>query len=235
MEWQLIDSGRLPPEEIMAKDALLLQQLQNNPRPILHLYDWQGDCLTYGYFTKPEDLLDLSAIDEHCVYMARRPTGGGVIFHLTDLAFSVLIPENHVHFSLNSLENYAFVNSKIAQAIRHFTQERVQASLWSADMCGEQECEQFCMAHPTIYDLVIDGKKVGGAAQRKTRWGFLHQGSLSLRPPPLDLLRRVIKKKSVLENMQKNTYALLEGEISIAELNLVRHQLKEAIKKIFMV
>lgn len=234
MKWHLIDSGRLPPEQIMAKDALLLQQLQNNPHPILHFYDWEGDCLTYGYFTNPENYLDLSAVKQYRINMARRPTGGGIIFHLTDFAFSVLIPASHPDFSFNSLDNYGFINCQISQAILHLTEKRVQANLWMVDGCPEPCRSKFCMSQPTQYDLVVQGRKVGGAAQRKTKWGFLHQGSLSLTLPPMSLLKKIVKEKSILDSMQKNTYELLGNGISGGELFQARCEIKEAIMKIFI-
>ncbi len=230
MKWHWIDSGRLPPEEIMLKDAFLLQQLQHHPHPVLHFYDWQGDCLTYGYFTNPENLLDLAAIKQHHIKMARRPTGGGVIFHLTDFAFSVLIPASHPNFSINSLDNYGYINSKISQAISHFSNQRVQADLWKADICCESSKTQFCMSHPTQYDLVVQGKKVGGAAQRKTKWGFLHQGSLSLAFPSWELLCKIIKDKTILKSMQMNTYPLLENGVTAERLIQSRNEIKESLK-----
>ena len=50
------------------------------------------------------------------------------------------------------------------------------------------------MAKPTPFDLVIEGKKVGGAAQRRTRKGLLHQGSLSVCPPPIWAAGKGVKR-----------------------------------------
>lgn len=230
MQWLIIDSGRLPPEQIMAKDARLLEELQFNPQPILHLYEWEGDCLTYGYFTQPAQHLDLDALKECQLQMARRPTGGGIIFHLTDFAFSILIPAIHPHFSFNSLENYAYINGLVAQALAHLNQRSVQAKLWVENERELSVSTQFCMARPTQYDLIVDERKVGGAAQRKTKWGFLHQGSLSLMLPPFALLNKVIRDKSVLDKMQKNSYPLFGIDVSVKQLQEKRDEVKEAIK-----
>jgi lipoate-protein ligase A len=37
-----------------------------------------------------------------------------------------------------------------------------------------------CFSNPVIDDLLLNGRKIAGAAQRRTRGGFLHQGSIQL-------------------------------------------------------
>ncbi len=231
--WQIIESGRLLPDAIMAKDAFLLEQLESNPFPILHCYEWQNPCLTYGYFTDPSRYLDFKALEECGLQMARRPTGGGMIFHLSDFAFSILIPANHPRFSLNTLENYAFINQKVAEIVSFFTQHSLQPQLLPIDSpCSSQDCHAFCMAKPTQYDLIIEGKKIGGAAQRRTRFGLLHQASLSLLFPPLEILCRVLKNyESVLEAMQMHSYCMLNSQTTTQQLQEARIQLKNLLQQ----
>lgn len=210
MRWQVIESGRMPPQDIMQKDAELLAGLENKPGPLLHLYEWDGDCLTYGYFTDPSKYLYLQSINRHQIQMARRPTGGGIIFHLTDFAFSVLVPACYPHFSLNTLDNYAYVNRKVIQVINRISPLTLEPELLAQKpMCQELYCHAFCMAKPTQYDIIVQGKKVGGAAQRRTKYGYLHQGSIALALPSLQLLKDVLKEEAIiLEAMQANTYTL---------------------------
>jgi lipoate-protein ligase A len=232
--WQIIESGYLSPEAIMAKDADLLAQLDPQGPSILHFYDWNAPCLTYGYFTDPSCHLNLEALQYHGLQKARRPTGGGIIFHLSDLAFSVLIPASHPRFSLNTLDNYAFINEKVAAAAAHFTSQSLQPQLLNEEpVCLSKECHAFCMAKPTQYDLMLHHKKVGGAAQRRTKQGLLHQGSLSLLPPPIDLLQKVLKNSElVLDAMHKHSDYLLSNQMMMSDLTQVREKLKETLKKL---
>jgi lipoate-protein ligase A len=231
--WQIIDSGILPPEKIMAKDAFLLQTLDRDP--LLHFYEWEGPCLTYGYFTDPARYLDLRALELCGLQKARRPTGGGIIFHLSDFAFSVLVPACHPRFSLNTLDNYAFINQTVAEVIAHFTAQSLQPHLLALEPpCRERDCHAFCMAKPTQYDLILEGKKVGGAAQRRTRRGLLHQATLSLLFPPVDLLRKVLKNHEiVLKAMQQHSYCILSEQITTQNLQEARTQIKELLKQFF--
>lgn len=186
----------------MQKDAELLANLGS--KPILHLYEWEGKCLTYGHFSDPLKHLKQSGLDTYGIKTARRPTGGGVIFHLTDYAFSILIPTTYPSFSINTLDNYAYINRKVINAIQAIFP--VPLSLLKKESV---DCLGFCMAQPTQYDIVMDRKKIGGAAQRRTKKGYLHQGSISLMLPPLDLLQDVLKDESILHAMQTHTYPLL--------------------------
>ena len=80
--------------------------------------------------------LDLKALEASGLHLARRPTGGGIIFHLTDFAFSVLIPANHPSFSQNTLENYALVNRPVAFAISEIAPS--PPGLHSAFLCSKR-------------------------------------------------------------------------------------------------
>lgn len=208
----------------MQKDAELLANIVSLNTPLLHLYEWEGNCLTYGYFMDPYKHLDKKALQKHKILLARRPTGGGIIFHLTDFAFSLFIPASHPHFSLNTLENYAYVNGLILQIIAPLLQSTTYAELLQTST----ERSTFCMAQPTQYDLICKGKKLGGAAQRRTKAGLLHQGSISLAIPPLDILQEVLKNDlTLVEAMQKHSYMLCS---EINQLHDMRQAIKELLK-----
>ena len=76
----------------MDLDAKLLEEMKPDDAPILHLYEWEQDSGTYGYFLKPDKYLDMTQAQKRGLTLARRPTGGGIVFHVCDLAFSALVP-----------------------------------------------------------------------------------------------------------------------------------------------
>jgi lipoate-protein ligase A len=54
---------------------------------------------------------------------------------------------------------------------------------WSACDDGPQGrgySRHLCFANPVLADVMIDSRKIAGAAQRRTRAGLLHQGSIQL-------------------------------------------------------
>ncbi len=115
---EIIDTGIDSAEKIMRFDGNLLENLDPNGKPILHFYRWAKPSATYGYFISPEKHLDLKKAEEKGLALARRPTGGGIVFHIWDLAFSFLMPSGHPAFSENTLENYRFVNEAVLAAMR---------------------------------------------------------------------------------------------------------------------
>jgi lipoate-protein ligase A len=202
MDWDIIETEAASAQENMRLDEKLLEEL--GQKPILHLYDWKTPSATYGYFLDPAKFLDIEKVKKHGLDLARRPTGGGIVFHIWDLAFSVLIPACSPHYSTNTLENYRYVNGVVQKAIKEFIGK--DFSLISADTSSwDKSCESFCMARPTQYDVVLEGKKVVGAAQRKRKHGFLHQGTIALSLPNEEFLQEILLpgtrvKQAILEH-----------------------------------
>ncbi|MBS4166243.1 Uncharacterized protein NEOC65_001328 [Neochlamydia sp. AcF65] len=229
MKWTILQDAVDTAQNNMDKDLKLLQNIGCTANPILRFYGWQGPCATYGYFINPLLFLDVAGMQKHGLQLGRRPTGGGIVFHLTDLAFSVIIPAKHPCYSLNTLDNYAWVNQQVAEAVKAFKNEIVTAFLKIEPLSTDELCRHFCMAKPTIYDVMVEGKKIGGAAQRRTREGFLHQGTLSIALPDESLLKAVLKKGTeVWEAMKSYSYALEEGA-NANQLEEIRHQLRHLL------
>ena len=201
----------------------LLNSLKKNPRCILHFYNWKKKAATYGYFTKPCEFLNLKEVEKKGIEIARRPTGGGILFHLSDLAFAFFLPANHPSYSINTMENYEIVNMAILEGLKKWVNpvELLQTDLRAPDHASQH----FCMAKPTRYDVIIDGRKIAGGAQRRVQWGLLHQGSIHLKALPLDLLDEILLPGTcVVEEMRKNT---------VPDLNIDPEEIKLTLQMSF--
>lgn len=232
MPWAELDSGIASATAIMDQDQQLLQNLRCDSSPLIHFYEWAGDSVTYGYFMDPYRLLNRDVIEKRQLHLARRPTGGGITFHLFDFAFSILVPASHPHFSINTLDNYLFINKLVAEAIHPFT-GKVEFLIDDRQPISEA-CSCFCMAKPTKYDIMLQGCKVGGAAQRRTKQGYLHQGSIFLMLPPVDFLQEVLSSDhQVIEAIQQQSFALLGSPVSAGQLSSARREIKALLAKRF--
>ncbi|MBS0626960.1 MAG: lipoate--protein ligase family protein, partial [Verrucomicrobia bacterium] len=222
-------------ERIMQKDQELLEKMPLEKDPILHFYEWNGPSATYGYFLDPNKFFCMNSVEKLGLQLARRPTGGGIIFHLWDFAFSALIPSSHPSFSQNTLQNYAYINLKVLAAVEEFLQIRgFELTDEDGQILGEG-CGNFCMAKPTRYDVMLGGRKVAGAAQRKTKGGFLHQGSISLVMPSKEWLQEVLLSElNVLEAMSLFTFPLLGEKALPSEVPLKRKEIQKLIIKHFI-
>ncbi|MGE5196523.1 MAG: lipoyl protein ligase domain-containing protein [Anaerolineae bacterium] len=231
--WEVFDTGVNTAEENMRIDAHLLETIQERAHPLVHFYEWETDSATYGHFIDPEDFLHLEEAARFGIALARRPTGGGIIFHSFDFAFSVLMPKSFSAFSENTLENYAFVNRATQKALSEFLGIKTALTLTPVDLDTlDTNCKRFCMARPTKYDVMLGGQKVAGAAQRRSKKGLLHQGSISLLPPSYEKLGKILKvHERVLEGMQKYTKPLLGKEASRRQIQEAKCELRQLLAK----
>jgi lipoate-protein ligase A len=159
------DSEARPAALNMALDEALLE---NSPSPTLRCYRWKGPALSFGYFGSYADVADHRGTRE----IVRRWTGGGVVPHGDDLTYSVIIPASHPFFVRSSLAIYSGVHDAIREAL---TENGVNATL--ANSVSPKVSEN-CFANPVRADVMSDGRKIAGAAHRRSRAGLLHQGSI---------------------------------------------------------
>jgi lipoate---protein ligase len=215
---KVIYSEKISAQEIMDRDKEMLDSIKRDDAPILHFYSWNSPSATYGYFIDPRKHLNLHNCEKLEIDLARRPTGGGIVFHLWDWAFSFILPVSHPRFSSDTLDNYFFVNSQALLAIKDFLKKRrgkeeEPFSIFSVDKFESgKPSYNFCMATPTKYDVIVEGKKAVGAAQRRTKEGYLHQGTISLFLPDPFILNQLLLDSKVAQLMLLNTFSLLSNK-----------------------
>ena len=233
--WNVLDTGINSAKKNMEIDAQLLAQMRPDDSPLLHFYEWEQRSGTYGHFIKIEKFLNLEKAKREGLTFAKRPTGGGVLFHFCDLAFSALVPSNSPLFLERTLDNYNFINGHVKQAIKLFFKSSKTPSLLPQDPLPSNSASQnFCMAKPTIYDVMIGEKKIAGAAQRRKREGYLHQGSIAIALPEKALLEELLLPNAqVIEAMHLNSFSILETPYTKSDLEEVRMELRSFLIESF--
>jgi lipoyl(octanoyl) transferase len=152
----------------MALDEALLHTAAKRGRPLLRVYEWEKPSVSFGYFQKfPTALAE-------CHEVVRRPTGGGVVYHVQDTTYTVVVPREHALYAMKTADAYCTLHKAVAAAFQT-RPELHQAPLRSPH--GSYECFQ----RPVHGDVVADGRKLAGGAQRRTKSGLLHQGSVAAR------------------------------------------------------
>lgn len=229
MGWRVWDTGSATAEENMAMDRGLMSSLE--PNGVIHFYDWQVESATYGHFIDPYLYLNKEAIKQRNMQVAKRPTGGGILLHGLDLTFSVWIPVSHPFFSVNTLQNYQRINQVISEAISRFSNGALHPSLLCVESSDSaSHLRHFCMAKPTLYDVMIDRCKVSGGAQRRTKHGFLHQGSIALCLPSQEKLEGLfLPATSPVNAMCSNSFGLLGADCTPQQLQEAKSYLKKLI------
>lgn len=157
----------------MARDLLLLEAYPQPETPRFRAYGWSEPAFTFGVSQRWADYRPKAPADAALV---RRATGGGLVSHLEDWTFALVLPSGHPVFALEALESYGVVLLALEQALR--AQGQPVARVPSPSGPRGFHAPEICADRPEPHDLVnaVDGRKVAGAAQKRTRDGLLLEG-----------------------------------------------------------
>lgn len=173
-DWDFWPDGDHAPALNMALDEALLLTAARRARPLLRFYGWDRPAVSIGYTQH-------AAAAPAGFAMVRRPTGGGVVYHDVDFTYTVVIPANHWLNTVDRIASYAFINHAVLNGLARC---RVSGTLATAEIPASVDRHRMvCFQTPTRYDVLAAGRKVAGSAQRRTRDGILHQGSLHFGGP----------------------------------------------------
>lgn len=172
----MLDSGPRDPAHNMAVDEALLESAPALGRPVLRFYGWTEPAATFGYFQKISELEAVTNLRP----LIRRPTGGGLVPHDADWTYSLAFAPAHAWHALRAAESYERVHRWLLAA---FARLGVATELAP---CCRKEIPGQCFAGHEKSDLLWHGRKIAGAAQRRTRSGLLIQGSVQ---PPSGTVR----------------------------------------------
>jgi lipoate-protein ligase A len=145
----------------MAIDEALLRAAQ---APMLRIYRWARPAVSFGYFGKWAEV-QRAWPDRDAV---RRWTGGGIVPHGDDITYSLIVPNTHPFARLGPVESYRAIHEVLAAALGN-------ASLATR---ADPKISEACFENAVQDDVVLAGRKIAGAAQRRSKRGLLHQGSI---------------------------------------------------------
>ncbi len=149
----------------MAIDEALLEW---SSLPAIRFYRWARPSVSFGYFGRFQEVAEFEATHD----LVRRWTGGGIVFHDNDLTYSLIVPFSNHAGPRMSEEIYREVHQALRDALNQLD--------FGAQMVTRRPSanSNACFASPVIADVMVAGRKVAGAAHRRTKTGLLHQGSI---------------------------------------------------------
>jgi lipoate-protein ligase A len=170
--WRLITTWGAPPSFNMGLDEALLQS--RDAPPTLRFYSWSPDTLSLGYFQRYEDVPGI----EKAGAVVRRITGGGAIHHVNELTFSFSTSEEDPLYAGKVADSYCRVHDAIAAALKS---QGVEARIrCDSESVSDVEGTGMCFHKSCAQDLVWEGRKGVGSAQRRKDGRVLHHGSIKL-------------------------------------------------------
>ena len=161
----------------MAIDEALLEIAKI---PSIRFYGWHSPAVSFGYFGRFADVAHYAAERD----LVRRWTGGGIVFHGDDLTYSIVIPSGDPAFDESSISIYEKVHCALRNALAaNGTRVELAAMGRDAALRRPRTAQRavptnMCFANAVRADVMINGRKIAGAAQRRARAGLLQQGSI---------------------------------------------------------
>ena len=174
--WRLIDSGPGRASYNMALDeAIALSVRRHDAPPSLRFYGWDSLSLSIGCFQKSADL-DLAYCKKALISVIRRPTGGRAILHGDELTYSFSARSDQPPFSRGLLDSYRSISSAFCRALKKIGVD-AEAKM-SKERGRVLTRSPLCFASSSYGEILVDHRKLVGAAQKRWQDGLLQQGSV---------------------------------------------------------
>ena len=189
--------------------------------PLIRFYRWRSSALSFGYFGRFTDIARYQCERD----LVRRWTGGGIVFHGEDLTYSLVIPASDTAFAESSISIYEKIHQALCNALSETGWRAVVAAVVDSEpgsatvatRTGISDAGYGCFANPVRADVMIDGRKIAGAAQRRTRRGLLQQGSIQGIDLQSDLAQRFARVLSIDRSERKVDEKILNPARKLAE------------------
>lgn len=202
-EWRFLSFQYYNAFENMAIDEAIVRNSQQEICfPTLRFYSWEKPSVSLGYFQNVEDEVNIKFCQDMGIPIVRRPTGGKAVLHEGDLTYSVVAQEDNPLFPTGLLGTYQIISRCIATGLAKLG---IQADmLKEGRQAVAAELGALCFSMPSQYELLVEGKKICGSAQMRTKGVFLQHGSLLMEFDPRSSCLAISKKNgSVSEEAAK--------------------------------
>jgi len=224
---RFVDTGFSDCYTNMAVDEAMFSEYCHGRAPAtLRLYGWRPAAFSFGYFQDPSTEFDLEKLRNKNISIVRRMTGGGVIFHDQELTYSIVCSDRELDsLSGHVKESYKKLCGFLIDAYRCLGL-KAEFSMEEPVSCREN---WFCFAHRERYDIVINGMKIGGNAQKRHKGAIFQHGSIPLRSSIKEALPFLGKSPF----SQIKSYSLEEAAGRIVSYDELKNILKGSFEKHF--
>ena len=164
----------------MAIDEALLRSFATTSVPVLRLHGWNPPTLSLGRFQRADEVLDLDRCRADRIPVVRRITGGGVIYHADELTYSLVCAPEQIPPASSVKDSFRVLTGFLLSFYRSLGLDATYAvdALPEGTRLGERT--PFCFAGRESFDILANGRKIGGNAQRRQKGAIFQHGSIPL-------------------------------------------------------
>lgn len=177
--WELVIDGAIDGKSNMAIDAALFEEVASSstPRTIVRFYRWSRPTLSLGRNQKIENAVDTQYCATHGIDVVHRPTGGRAVLHDDELTYAV-VSNDASYFGDTIYGNYKAVSEALCRGYNAMGIPAILAPDTKKVAGVASAADLPCFMSPSRYELMVDGRKIVGSAQRRVRDTFLQHGSM---------------------------------------------------------
>jgi len=208
-------------------EALLCSFDRHDSAPVLRVYGWDPPALSLGRFQDAEAVLDLERCRRDGVGVVRRVSGGGTIYHADELTYSIVCAPDQIPSATSVKDSFRILTGFLLDFYRCLGLSASYAvdTASGGERLGERTA--FCFAGKESFDILIDGRKIGGNAQRRHKNVIFQHGSIPL----------INRAAQGLHYMKDRSPEQAENVVSLADCgvsfdaSLLRPMLVEAFRR----
>jgi len=177
-------------------------------------------------------MLDFPAMKQNNVAWVRRPTGGRAVLHENDVTYSCIFPATIVEMGKSIMETYRIISQCLMEGLNRLGIPCVSCDSTNALRETKRELKLPCFLAPNRNEIMVDGKKLVGSAQKRTAEAILQHGSI-----PLTNAYRKLPDYLKLPEVQRSRQKKLLEEKSVCmedlNQNLSANSIIDALNKGF--
>jgi len=220
--WRLILDQKCDGYYNMAVDEAILLGYASFKIPTLRIYGWDKPFVSLGYNQDPEKVLNF----QEKVPFVRRITGGSAILHHKELTYSLVCSLEDLNLPKAVKASYKMLCS----FLKYFYSQLGLKASFANDLDFKSQVDKeslgkyknFCFSSWQHFDLLVNGKKIGGNAQRRKKNIIFQHGSI---PQEIDLssIKRTIKDSGDIQARTTSLREALGKSLSFDSLSLLLH------------
>jgi lipoyl(octanoyl) transferase len=213
---RIIDDGFHSSEFNMAADLLCMETCQHKSFIYLRLYQWKPPCITIGYMQKASEILELQSLKRDGVAWIRRPTGGRAVLHDNDITYSCIFPNSIASMGKNVMETYEIISKCLMSGLENAGIKCNSIDSFDALRETRREIKLPCFLAPNRKEIMVNGKKLIGSAQKRIANAVLQHGSI----PMTDAYRKLPDYLQLSDEQRKIQKELLKSKsICVKEID----------------
>lgn len=162
----------------MAIDEALFNYVQKREGfSILRFYRWEKPTLSIGYHQKVREVANIDFLNKMKIDLVRRITGGKAVLHDDEVTYSFSSSTPFFIENKTVLESFYLISSALIEGLKNLG---ISAYLSSRRHENLYKTNLPCFSYPTGNEILVNGKKLIGSAQKRGRNSLLQHGSIPI-------------------------------------------------------